>query len=79
MSRYFFDIDDGERSVMDIDGLEMPDRESVRHAAIDVLPDVARDELPDGDHRSFVCSVRNEAGKVIFRACLSLEAGWLDS
>jgi hypothetical protein len=33
---------------------------------------MARDALPDGNHRSFVVSVRDEAGSVVLRAALSL-------
>ena len=78
MSRYFFDIDDGEQTITDRIGIELPNRKAVRDAATGVLPDIARDELPDGEHRDFICSVRDETGKVIYRAKLSLEAGWLD-
>ena len=78
MPRYFFDIDDGERASIDTDGIDLPDRKSVRVQAIGVLPDIARDELPDGDTRVFACSVRDETGKAIYQAKLSLEAGWLD-
>ena len=37
-----------------------------------VLRDMAGDELPDGDQRSFVARVRDEAGEVVLRAALSL-------
>ena len=78
MPRYFFDINDGERASTDDVGCDLPARQSVRNQAIGVLPNIARDELPDGDTRVFTCSVREETGRVIYRAKLSLESGWLD-
>jgi sporulation protein YlmC with PRC-barrel domain len=36
------------------------------------LPEMAKDELPDGDQRVFMVSVRDEAGQVIMRAALTL-------
>jgi hypothetical protein len=74
MPRYFFDIDDGERSSRDSVGTELADREAVRREATGILPDVAREELPDGNERIFACSVRDESGKVIFVAKLTLKA-----
>lgn len=35
------------------------------------LPLMARDELPDGDQRTFIVSVRDETGQVVLRAALS--------
>jgi len=36
------------------------------------LPEMAKDEPPDGDQRVFMVSVRDEAGQVIMRAALTL-------
>jgi hypothetical protein len=76
--RYFFDIDDGERKNSDQEGLDLPNREAARQQAVGILPDIAREVLPDGDRRTFVCRVRDGAGKAIFEARLELIAGWLD-
>ena len=77
MPRYFFDIDDGESQFRDEDGMEMPHLEAARDEAVRVLPDVAREVLPDGDRRTFASVVRNETGDVVFRATLSLVAEWM--
>lgn len=77
MPRYFFDIDDGEKRSSDRCGLELKDLEEARKQAIGILPDVAREELPDGDRRVFVCQARDEKGTVIFIATLSLVAEWI--
>jgi hypothetical protein len=76
MARYFFDIDDGARSVRDEEGVEAT-LEEVRREVICLLPDMARHELPDGDHRIFTVSVRDEKGHVIFKAALSFNADWM--
>jgi len=76
--RYFFDIDDDRRLIRDRDGHEFQTRQEVRNAAIVALPDIARDELPDGDRRVFTVKVRDGTGKFVFEATLSLIATWLD-
>ena len=77
MPRYFFDIDDGDHQHHDDEGIDLADVEAARKEAIRALPDVARDVLPDGDRRDFTSSVRTEAGRVVFRAKLSLVAEWV--
>src|SRR5690348_6632226 len=74
MPRFYFDIDDGKRRTSDAEGLECRDLRIVRNTAIAILPDVARDELPDGDRRVFVCKARDEGGTVVFIATLTLIA-----
>jgi hypothetical protein len=76
MPRYFFDIDDGDQRSLDHEGMEMPDVWAAREGAIAVLPDVARDVLPDGDRREMVSTVRDESGTVVYIATLSLVGGW---
>lgn len=77
MPRYFFDIDDGERRDRDNTGQELHDLAAARDAAIGILPDIARDVLPDGDRRDFTSSVRTEHDGVVFRAKLSLTTEWV--
>jgi hypothetical protein len=77
MPRYYFDSTDGDHHVPDDVGLEFPDLDAAAHEAVQALPDIARDALPDGDRRDFVTNVRDEIGKVLFRATLSLTVEWL--
>ncbi len=72
MPRYFFDINDGDHSTRDDVGIELPDLQLARRKAIGVLPDLARDVLPDGDHHEITSMVRDDAGHVLLRATLSL-------
>ena len=80
MPRYFFDTYDGERLTPDEEGLEMQDLATAKAEAQRALPDIAREALPDSNHRTFVISVRDEADHVVLRAALSLvvEEGTLD-
>jgi len=78
MPRFFFDIDDGESRETDGRGSELLNAQAARNAAIAILPDVAREELPDGDRRTFMCKVRDESDNVIFIATLSLVAEWIN-
>jgi hypothetical protein len=72
MPRFFFDTFDGERLQPDETGQELSDIEAAKSKAQMVLPDIARDALPDGNHRTFVVNVRDEAGQTVVRAALSL-------
>jgi hypothetical protein len=80
MPRYFFDTYDGEHLTPDEIGLEMQDLAAANAEARRTLPDIAKEALPNGNHRTFVISVRDEAGNVALRAALSLvvEEGTLD-
>jgi hypothetical protein len=71
--RYYFDEYDGETVTQDDEGLELNGIEAARAEARKALPDIARDVLPeDGDRRTMVVKVRDEAGKVVITATLSL-------
>jgi hypothetical protein len=73
LSRFYLDTNDGDLSLKDSVGHELADR-----LALETLPEMARDKLPDGDRRDFICNVRDNAGTPIFTATLSLIARWLD-
>ena len=72
MPRFFFDTHDGDRLLLDNEGQELEDLEAAKAVAQEELPHIARDELPDGDQRTFIVSVRDETGEVVMRATLSL-------
>ena len=77
MHRYFFDIRDGDNLSVDDIGIDCASLDDVRFQAIDALPEIARDELPDGDHRVFEVTVRDASGKPVFTGRLTLEVQWL--
>jgi hypothetical protein len=72
MPRFFFDTFDGNKLVSDEAGLELESVEIAKAEAQKCLPEMAKDALPDGNHRAFVVNVRDEAGKVMVRMALSL-------
>lgn len=77
MPLFYFDSHDGTRFLKDEDGLECASLEIVRKRTIDALPDIARDELPDGDDHVMWVKVRDASGRYLFEASLTLSAKWL--
>jgi len=76
--QFFIDIADGELNVLDESGMPLPDAEAARIEAIGVLALLAKDKLPDSNQHDFKASVRDEGGKEVFRALLSLRAEWVE-
>jgi hypothetical protein len=78
LAKYYFDTFDGDHTNADSEGIECSSRKQVRYQAIDALPDMAREVLPDGPTRTFRVEVRDDGGTVVFRATLELQSAWLD-
>ena len=78
MARYFFDTSDGNKLMRDEVGIELDDLERVRAEAIDALPDIARDKLPDGNDRVFSVQARDREGRVVFTATLAFKGEWAE-
>jgi hypothetical protein len=75
MPRFFFDTTSDRALVRDQIGTELPSWEAARQEAIRLLPDIARDELPnDGNRRDIIADVRDETGRIVFTAQLSFMA-----
>ena len=70
--RYFFDTYDGETFTRDEDGVVLVDLEQARDEAVRALPDLRRETLPERVRRDYVVEVRDEAGRKVWRAALSL-------
>ena len=77
MPRYYFRSDDGDRLHLDDVGQHLANPEAARLAALDALPDMARDTIPDGDHRVLIIEVRDEEEDLIYRASLTLRGEWV--
>ena len=75
MARYFFDAFDGKKVMRDEVGIELDNVERVRTEAVDALPDIARDELPD-DESVFAVQARDEQGRIVFTATLTFKGEW---
>ncbi len=78
MTRYFFDLMNGDGQTRDDLGLELHSREAVMQEITRILVDVARDELPEGYGTEISVSVRSEEGKPISVASLTFRNRWLD-
>ncbi len=72
MPRFFLDIHDGEAFTPDREGLDLDSLEAAKDEAKKTLPDIVKDEMPDGDRRDFTVDVKNEAGWIVWRVTLSL-------
>jgi len=78
LSVYYFDFDDGRQALSDKLGTEFADLEAVANQAVAVLAEIVRDNrLPSSNHCVSAVSVRNEEGRVIFKATLTLQSEWL--
>jgi hypothetical protein len=73
---FYFDIDDGECETRDEEGVDLPDLEAARDEAVSVLPAIAREVLPASDRQGLAVSVRDETGRIVFRARLTFVAEW---
>ena len=72
MPRFFFDIHDGEAFTPNREGLELEDLEAAKAEAKKTLPEIVKDEMPDGDRRDFTVDVKDIAGQIVWRVTLSL-------
>ena len=76
MARYFSDLDDGSKKYVDPVGTELADIRMVPSEAIGFLTAVVRD-VRDQSDRTLVVSVRDDNGRSIFAATLTLQSEWL--
>ena len=72
MLRYVLDAYGGDSFIRDDIGIEFESLAPAKAEAQKFLPEMARDALPDGNHRTFVVSMRDGAGAVLMRMSLSL-------
>lgn len=77
MTHYFIDTDDGNYSVFDEDGHDLPDASAARRLALTALSDMAADTLPNGDRRVLTVRVREADGAPVYAAELALSGEWL--
>jgi len=75
MERFYFDLYNTE-SQMDEEGQLFPNRERAGAEALRILHDVARDEMPEGEHRRITVKMRNDKSEQIFEASLTMAAAW---
>jgi hypothetical protein len=77
MSRYYFDIHD-RTTQLDDTGMECATLEDARAVALQLLPDLIRDEAhKGGDRHAFAVLVSDEDHRPVYTATLSVTGIWL--
>lgn len=76
MAHYTIDADDDDLLVEGdySEGLICP--LTARRMALSALPDMAKDNMPDGDRRTFKAIVRDDNGQEIYTATFTLVGKW---
>jgi hypothetical protein len=78
MPLFYFDVvDDCEPSSPDVLGTNLADMSEIPAEAQSLIANIARDRLPAGLIRNFFVSVRNDEGRILFTAELSLNSKWV--
>ncbi|MGA7807026.1 DUF6894 family protein [Bradyrhizobium sp.] len=78
MARYFSDLDDGNTKYVDSVGTELPDIRMVPSEAIGFLTAIVKDVRDEND-RALSVIVRDDNGRSIFVATLTLQSDWLET
>jgi hypothetical protein len=73
---YYFDIEDDHILSRDPAGVELPGLQEAWEIALAVLPDIAREVIPEGDRREFTSVVREDL-QPVFKVSISLQAEWM--
>lgn len=77
--RFYFDIDDGSRTMLDDEGYDICSMRVLRETVVRLLGAMAQ-ELPSGlDHHAFSVTVRDIRGRNVIEAELSLDVRWCDA
>lgn len=79
MPRYFIDTSDQHHFVRDEEGYDFATAEEAKQAAVNALPEMALDALAQGRASVFLALVRDERGRNVLQASLTLAVAWLDA
>ena len=77
MPRYHFDIDDGQREVIDGDGNELSGPDAAQQEALALLTSFAQAALNRDGSRDVRVMVRDDAGVVVYTATMTLRSKWV--
>lgn len=78
MSRYFFDLHNGDGATRDETGLEISTRAGVEREVRRILLDVARDEIGDQPNGTVCVVVRDDKVRAVSVASLTFSNAWFD-
>lgn len=76
MERYYFDLYNSEVCQVDDQGQLFASRERAGLEALRILQDIARDEMPGGQHLTITVKVLDEKRAQVFEASLTLDSAW---
>ncbi|WP_426124861.1 DUF6894 family protein [Pararhizobium sp. PWRC1-1] len=79
MSRYFFDLHNGDGATRDEDGLELSTRESVTREVSRILLDVVQDEIGEQPNGAVSVVVRDDKGRAVSMANLTFSNSWFEA
>jgi C4-type Zn-finger protein len=74
--RYFFDVEDGDRTVDEV-GMELEGLRAAAVKAMKTLLEVGRFEVVIKNERRLTVVVRDESGKSVYRTEMAIEADWI--
>ncbi|MGH6860208.1 MAG: DUF6894 family protein [Phyllobacterium sp.] len=77
MSRYYFDLDNGDGQTVDQEGLELPSLERASKEASRIVGDLARDEIAEVEQGTICLTIRNSKGETIARTTLTFATEWV--
>ena len=73
MSRYYFDTREGQKFMLDEEGLEFDSVEAAEYEAACAATEMGRDHLPKGESRAVTVDVRNEDRQRMLTVTVSIE------
>ena len=79
MPRFYVDLQDEEDIHEDDVGSELESLEQARIEAVSLIYQVSKDKLLGGEYRELIATVRDEAGKSLYRATLLFKGEWLSN
>lgn len=77
MSRYYFDIHNGDGSTRDHEGIELLSKVDASREAMRILTAIAADEIRETDLVSIVITVR-DGDDVVYLANARIQGQWFD-
>ena len=75
MSRFYFDIRNGENFVSDEEGLEFPTVNEARDDASRALGQMIKEAMPDGMHHDMAVEVRGADKRPLFKVQITFDVG----
>lgn len=77
MSRYYFDLHNGDGPLRDETGVEIASRTGILQEVARIMLGIARDELPTLDRAVISVTVRDEEGDPISVSTLTFNNEWI--